>query len=98
MRAKARKAAQVVISKNPKFRAGDLVLTSQMYFDDAYTEEVYAAEPYAEFGSPDTPLAADGIGSAAATEGTLLVTTPTTVDGESGTLALLNLGVDGATG
>lgn len=78
--------------------AGDLVLTSQMYFDDAYTEEVYAAEPYAEFGSPDTPLAADGIGSAAATEGTLLVTTPTTVDGESGTLALLNLGVDGATG
>ena len=74
---------------------GDLVLTSQMYFDDAYTEEVYTAEPYAEFGSPDTPLAADGIGSAAETEGTLLVTTPTTVEGEGGALALLNLGIDG---
>ena len=75
---------------------GDLVLTSQMYFDDGYTAEVYAAGPYAEFGPPDTPLAADGIGSAAATEGTLLVTTPTTVDGANGTLALLNLGVDRA--
>ena len=76
--------------------AGDLVLTSQMYFDDGYTAEVHAAERYAEFGPPDTPLAADGIGSAAATEGTLLVTTPTTVDGANGTLALLNLGVDRA--
>lgn len=70
---------------------GDRVLTSQVFFEDAYTESVYEAEPYAEFGAPDTTNAADGIAGDPEAEGTLLVTTPT--DTGSGTLALLNLGV-----
>jgi len=68
---------------------GDLVLTSQMYFDDGSTAEVLATDPYAEFGPPDTPLASDAIGSGAASEGTLLTLTPS----GTGTRALLNLGV-----
>jgi protocatechuate 3,4-dioxygenase beta subunit len=69
---------------------GGTVLTSQAFFDADFLDEVYAAEPYAEFGPPDTPLAADGIAGDAAAEGTIL---HTTLDG-GGTVALLNLGVE----
>lgn len=65
------------------------VLTSQVYFDEAYTPEVYAAAPYAEFGLPDTSWAADGIAGDPEAAGTALVLAP---EG-TGTLALLNLGI-----
>lgn len=72
---------------------GDTVLTSQLFFDDSYTEEVYAAEPYAANGSPDTPNERDGIaGPAIATGGLLTLSTGPTAGGE-GTVALTNLGV-----
>lgn len=39
-------------------------LTTQLYFDDAFTDEVYAAEPYASDGPRDTLNDDDGIFSA----------------------------------
>ena len=66
-----------------------VVLTSQVYFDEAYTEEVFTADPYVEFGPPDTSWAADGIAGDPLAEGTAL---SLSAEGE-GTLGLLNLGV-----
>jgi protocatechuate 3,4-dioxygenase beta subunit len=37
------------------------VFTSQLFFDDAFTAQVYAQEPYAARGAPDRPNSADGI-------------------------------------
>lgn len=71
----------------------DELLTSQLFFDDAYTEQVYREAPYAEFGSPDTPTATDGIaGPAIATGGLLTLVAGPTAAG-SGTVARTNLGV-----
>jgi protocatechuate 3,4-dioxygenase beta subunit len=72
------------------------VLTSQLYFDPDYTATVYAAEPYAEFGLPDTSNEDDGIAGDPAAEGTLLATSPGDTSAGSGTLGLLNLGVSPA--
>ena len=35
--------------------------TGQLFFDPEDTSAVYAAEPYASRGEPDTPNASDGI-------------------------------------
>ncbi len=70
------------------------VLTSQLFFDEDFLSDVYQAEPYAEFGEPDTSLAADGIAGDAAGEGTILVTRAAETSAGTGTLALLNLGID----
>jgi hypothetical protein len=35
--------------------------TSQFYFDESVTDEVYAQAPYSDRGSPDASNAADGI-------------------------------------
>ncbi len=70
------------------------VLTSQMFFDEAYTASVYGAAPYDEFGLPDTSNAQDGIAGDPAGQGTLLVTTAADTSAGPGTLALLNLGID----
>jgi hypothetical protein len=70
------------------------VLTSQLFFDESYTESVYAEEPYAELGSPDTSNASDSIAGDPESEGTLVVTTAGETSRGSGTLALLNLGID----
>jgi protocatechuate 3,4-dioxygenase beta subunit len=67
----------------------ELVLTSQIYFDDAYTSEVYTEAPYAAFGDADTPTSRDGIAGDPASDGSLLALRPE----DGGTLALLNLGV-----
>ncbi len=70
------------------------VLTSQMYFDDAFIASIYATPPYAEFGPADTTNATDGFAGNPAREGTLLTAKPgPTVNGD-GAVALLNLGVD----
>ena len=70
------------------------VLTSQMFFDADYTAGVYAAAPYAEFGLPDTPNEADRIAGNPQAEGTLLHTTAGETSRGTGTVALLNLGID----
>jgi protocatechuate 3,4-dioxygenase beta subunit len=70
------------------------VLTSQMFFDDDYTASIYASEPYAEFGLPDTSNQSDGIAGDPEGEGTLLHTSVAETSKGPGTLALLNLGID----
>ena len=74
-------------------RAGETVLTSQLFFPDDYTDTVYAAAPYARFGTPDTRNADDGIAGDPTTEGTLLTVRGADTGHGPGTLALLNLGV-----
>jgi len=73
-----------------------IVLTSQVYFDAALLTAVYADEPYAQFGEPDTPLERDGIAGDAENEGTILHTAAAETTAGTGTLALLNLGIDPA--
>lgn len=72
------------------------VLTSQLFFEDDYTAEVFTNfEPYTEFGLPDTLVGQDRIAGDAAAEATIVHVTPnaeTTLG--TGTLALINLGVD----
>ena len=70
------------------------VLTSQMFFDPAFLEAVYATGPYAEFGLPDTSNESDGIAGDAEAEGTILVTSSADTANGAGTLALLNIGID----
>jgi protocatechuate 3,4-dioxygenase beta subunit len=67
----------------------EIVLTSQVYFDEAYTEDVLTTGEYAEFGPPNTTWATDGIAGDPPADGTALLLS---AEG-SGTLALLNLGV-----
>jgi protocatechuate 3,4-dioxygenase beta subunit len=70
------------------------VLTSQLYFDEAYTESVFASGVYAEFGSPDTSNEADTIAGDPASDGSLLTTTAAETAAGAGTLGLLNLGIE----
>jgi protocatechuate 3,4-dioxygenase beta subunit len=70
---------------------GGEVLTSQIYFSDAYTESVYTVAPYDEFGSPDRTIANDGLAGNPAAEGTLLNLLPAKTGLGTGTVALLNL-------
>jgi hypothetical protein len=70
-------------------RDDEIVLTSQVYFDEAYTEEVFASGAYAEFGPPDTTWATDGIAGDPAADGTALALS---AEG-SGSLGRLNLGI-----
>jgi protocatechuate 3,4-dioxygenase beta subunit len=72
---------------------GDLVLTSQLYFDDDANAEVLATGAYAEFGPPDTTNATDGIAGDPAAGGNLLATRPAPTANGRGSLALANLGV-----
>ena len=66
-----------------------VTLTSQVYFDEAYTEDVFTTGEYAEFGPPDTTWATDGIAGNPPADGTTL---SLSAEG-AGTRALLNLGV-----
>lgn len=74
-------------------RDGRLVFTGQMYFDEDYTREVYAAAPYAEFGDPDTSNEADLLAGDPVVDGTLLITREAATLGGEGTLGLLNLAI-----
>jgi protocatechuate 3,4-dioxygenase beta subunit len=71
------------------------VRTSQLYFDEGYTEAVYGDAPYAEFGPPNTTWDQDGIAGDPVADGTVLATAAGETAAGAGTLALLNLGVDG---
>lgn len=72
---------------------GDVVRTSQVYFDPDMLAEVYAAAPYDEFGLPDTSNERDGIAGDPGADGTLLHTSAAETSAGTGTLALLNLGI-----
>lgn len=74
--------------------AGEVVFTGQVYFDDAYTAGVFAEDPYAEFGLPTTTNGDDGIAGDPAADGTLLALAAAETSAGTGTLGLLNLGVD----
>jgi protocatechuate 3,4-dioxygenase beta subunit len=74
-------------------RSGSTVLTSQLFFPDAYTDAVYRAAPYARFGRPDTTNAQDSIAGDPSAEGTLLAVRDADTGRGLGTLALLNIGV-----
>ena len=74
-------------------RDGTTVLTSQLFFPDDYTDTVYAAAPYAQFGLPDTRNDEDGIAGDPTTEGTLLTVRAADTGRGAGTLALVNLGI-----
>ena len=75
-------------------RDGQTVLTSQLFFDAGFLATVYAAEPYAEFGLPDTSNEEDNIAGNAEAEGTIVHTAPGATWAGTGTVALLNLGID----
>jgi protocatechuate 3,4-dioxygenase beta subunit len=70
------------------------VLTSQMFFDSDYTAGVYGVAPYAEFGLPDTSNEADSIAGNPEGEGTLVHTSAGETSKGTGTVALLNIGID----
>ena len=67
-------------------QGGDEEHTGQLFFDDAFTASVYAAEPYAERGQPDTPNDADGI--YAQSEGSTIVAVERAGDGYAGAVTL----------
>lgn len=62
------------------------VFTSQLFFDDAFSEQVFTQEPYAARGSADTPNSADNI-----YQDLLLMTTSATGDGYA---ASFDIGID----
>lgn len=69
----------------------ETVLTSQLFFDDVYTSSVYAVDPYAEFGEPDTLLADDGIARRMDISGVTIDLSPADTANGFGTLGRLNL-------
>lgn len=72
---------------------GEHVRTGQLYLDEAYSDAVYTTGVYAEFGSPDTSWADDGIAGDPVAEGSAMsVAAGETVIGP-GSLALINVGV-----
>lgn len=73
-----------------RVRTGDQVLlTTQVYFDQALTQRVYEDEPYAAFGAPDTTWEDDGIAGDPRADGTALFLTAD----EAGITGLLNLAI-----
>ena len=67
---------------------GSVLFTTQLFFADEYSAEIYRTGTYADNGRPDTTNASDGLAGRLDTL-PLLHTTP---DGD-GTTALLNLGL-----
>ena len=73
---------------------GERVYASQLYFDEAYTEEVLTTGVYAQFGPAATTLASDRIAGDPAEDGQLLTLASAETSTGTGTLALVNLGID----
>jgi protocatechuate 3,4-dioxygenase beta subunit len=70
------------------------VLTSQLFFDDAYSAEIFTTGEYESNGQPSTLTANDSIAGDPEAEGSLLHLSAADTDNGAGTLALLNLGID----
>lgn len=73
---------------------GELVTTTQLYFDEAYSEAVFESGVYAEFGPPDTSWADDRIIDDPTTDGSGITLRAAPTDQGDGTLGLVNLGID----
>ena len=69
------------------------VLTTQLYFDEAYTAQVYVDAPYAEFGLPDTSWSSDGLIGDPSSDGSGITLTAGATGRGQGTLGLINIGV-----
>ena len=74
--------------------ADKTVLTSQMFFDEAYSKAIYDSGVYAEFGQPDTTNSSDNIAGDTVHEGTIMHLSKGDTTRGAGTVALLNLTVD----
>ncbi|MGI9598519.1 MAG: hypothetical protein ACR2QK_20300, partial [Acidimicrobiales bacterium] len=72
---------------------GEHALTTQLYFDEAYTAAVYATGEYAQFGPPDTPWADDGLIGDPTTDGSGITLASAATSLGDGTLGLVHLGV-----
>ncbi|MGI9600863.1 MAG: hypothetical protein ACR2QE_03190 [Acidimicrobiales bacterium] len=72
---------------------GANALTTQLYFDEAYTTEVYTTGEYAQFGPPDTPWANDRLIGDPTTDGSGITLAPAATSLGDGTLGLVHLGV-----
>lgn len=83
-----------VVHIHVRVHIGDAnVLTTQLYLDDDYTNEVFATPPYAEFGPQDTTWATDGLIGDPRTDGTAITLRPGDTDLGPGTLGLANIGI-----
>ncbi len=74
-----------------------IVLTSQVFFDADYTASVYQSAPYSDNGLPDTPNESDNIAGDVKAEGTLMATIAGPTLRGTGTVALINLGINPTT-
>lgn len=72
---------------------GEEVLTTQLYFDEGYTEAVFDVEPYVEFGPPDTMWLDDPIAEDPIVDGSAITLTAAMTTNGEGTLGLINLGL-----
>lgn len=72
---------------------GERALTTQLYFDEAYTASVHATGEYAQFGPPDTGWDDDGLIGDPSSDGTAIVLTAAPTSLGDGTLGLVNLGI-----
>lgn len=70
---------------------GQPTLTTQMYFDETYTNTVYGTGEYAQFGPPDTGWADDRLIGDPAADGTGIVLAAAETDLGTGTLGLINI-------
>lgn len=71
--------------------ADGTALTSQLYFDDDYTADVYSEAPYAEFGIPDTATSVDFLAGDVIANGSLLAASRSPTRAGDGTTGLSNL-------
>ncbi len=72
---------------------GQEARTTQLYFDEAYSEAVYATGEYAQFGPPDTPWSDDGLIGDPTSDGSGISLVAAQTSLGEGTLGLINLGV-----
>ena len=73
---------------------GQRTHTGQLYFDEAYTESVYATGEYTQFGLPDTPWSQDGLIGEADNDGTAIALGAAETYNGPGTLGLANLTIE----
>ena len=71
---------------------GTETLTTQLYFDEAYTERIMAEGEYAQYGQPDTTWATDSVAGDPVAEGTAITLVDAEFDGRPATVGLINIG------